>query len=113
MMSLRLSRAEPANLSAAFFGGLFAGAGLKMAHDANLRTAVDDWVMSLDEEEYTENLPLFRRVFSTLDRNERKVLLEHLLGKTTSRVVADFAPEADAIWSAQLAALTRIFEGKT
>jgi len=52
-------------------------------------------------------------VFSTLDRNERKVLLEHLLGKTTSRVVADFAPEADAIWSAQLAALTRIFEGKT
>jgi len=113
MMSLRLSRAEPANLSAAFFGGFFAGAGLKMAHDANLRTAVDDWVMSLDEEEYTENLPLFRRVFSTLDRNERKVLLEHLLGKTTSRVVADFAPEADAIWSAQLAALTRIFEGKT
>lgn len=71
MMPLRLSRAKPANQSAAFFEGFFAGAGLKMAHDANLRIAVDDWVVSLDEEEYTETLPLFRKVFSTLDRIER------------------------------------------
>ncbi|MEO1139836.1 MAG: DUF5682 family protein [Pseudomonadota bacterium] len=113
IISLRLSRANPASLSAGFFEGFFAGAGLKLVHDADLRHAVDSWFMSLDEEAFTENLPLFRRVFSTLDSNERKVLLEHLLGTATSDVTADFAPQADEIWAAQLAMLTGLFEGRS
>ncbi len=113
IMSLRLSRAKPASEAAAFFEGFFTGAGLKLVHDADLRGAVDAWVMSLDDEAFTENLPLFRRVFSTLDANERKVLLEHLLGKVSGGTSADFAPDADQIWAAQMATLTRIFGGGT
>ncbi|MBM7065985.1 DUF5682 family protein [Actibacterium sp. 188UL27-1] len=111
LMSLRLSQSRPAIEAAGFFEGFFTGAGLKLVHDTDLRVAVDGWVMSLDEEAFTENLPLFRRVFSTLDRNERKVLLEHLLGRAGGNLTATFAPEAEALWAAQQATINRLFEG--
>ncbi len=111
LMSLRLSRAKPASMSAAFFEGFFTNAGLKLVHDADLRSAVDAWVAALDEEAFDESLPLFRRVFSTLDANERCVLLEALLGKAGGGIVGSFAPNAEELWAAQLAKLTEIFEG--
>ncbi|MEO0911425.1 MAG: DUF5682 family protein, partial [Pseudomonadota bacterium] len=107
LMSLRLSAPTPE--AAGFFEGFFTNAGLKLVHDSGLRKAVDTWVMSLDEDTFTENLPLFRRVFSTLDQAERRTLLEHLLGKVATRTTGRLAPDAEALWEAQMATLTRIF----
>jgi Family of unknown function (DUF5682) len=47
-----------------------------------LRGAVDTWLMELDAEAFTGNLPLFRRVFSVLDRSERRRLMDALFGRS-------------------------------
>lgn len=112
LMSRRLSAATPTAEAAGFFEGFFTGTGMKLVHDTDLRTAVDRWLLSLDEESFTENLPLFRRVFSGLDSHERKTLLEHLLGRAQSAnrhlVLAD---NAEALWQAQRQTIEQIFAG--
>lgn len=57
------------------------GAGQRLIRDADPRRAVDDWICALDEEDYVAHLPLMRRVFSGMDRNERRALLERVLGR--------------------------------
>ncbi|MEP3276306.1 MAG: DUF5682 family protein [Stappiaceae bacterium] len=112
LMSLRLSAATPTADAAGFFEGFFSGTGMKLVHDAALRQAVDSWMLSLDEDAFTENLPLFRRVFSTLDGHERKTLLDHLLGRAQSAnrhlVLAD---RADELWRAQRQTIEQLFGG--
>ncbi len=111
LLSRRLSRACPAPDAAAFFEGFFLNAGMKLAHDPELRKAVDGWMLSLDEEDFTENLPLFRRVFSGLDANERRILLEQLLGKGGKALAGlMLAPNAEELWAEQIAVLKSIFD---
>lgn len=86
--------------AAAFFDGFFDGAGERLIHDAPLRVAVDGWLASLEEEDFVTHLPLFRRVFSVLDRTERRRLMDALFGRAKSgqagyRLISD----TDAIWS--------------
>jgi len=90
--------------AAGFFEGFFEGAGDRLIHDEALRGAVDAWLMALDEDAFTANLPLFRRVFSALDRTERRRLMDSLFGRGASgakgyRLMADAA----AIWPAHQA----------
>ena len=73
-----LSPGTPVAEAAGFFEGFFEGAGQRLIHDAALRGAVDGWLMALDEEAFTANLPLFRRVFSALDPAERRRLMDAL-----------------------------------
>jgi hypothetical protein len=73
-----LSPGTPVAEAAGFFEGFFEGAGQRLIHDAALRGAVDAWLMALDEESFTANLPLFRRVFSALDPAERRRLMDAL-----------------------------------
>ncbi len=112
LMSRRLSAAMPTADAAGFFEGFFTGTGMKLVHDTGLRRAVDGWMLSLDEETFTENLPLFRRVFSGLDSHERKTLLEHLLGRAQSAnrhlVLAE---NAEALWQAQRRTIEQLFAG--
>lgn len=57
---------------------------------------------------FTQHLPLFRRVLSSLDRSERKRLFDALFGRrasATGRVVADHAAW---LWPAQFEALTAV-----
>jgi hypothetical protein len=68
--------------AAGFFEGFFEGAGQRLIHDAALRGAVDGWLMTLDPEAFTANLPLFRRVFAALDRTERRRLMDALFGRS-------------------------------
>jgi hypothetical protein len=111
LISRRLSRACPAVDSAAFFEGFFTQAGLKLVHDAALRSAVDNWLCALDEDEFIETLPLFRRVFSTLDGNERRAMLDEVLGKGASAQGGlDLAPDTEALWAQHLATLRGIFD---
>ena len=70
--------------AAGFFDGFFDGAGERLIHDAPLREAVDGWLLSLEEEDFVTHLPLFRRVFSVLDRAERRRLMDALFGLAKS-----------------------------
>jgi hypothetical protein len=85
--------------AAAFFDGFFDGAGERLIHDSPLREAVDGWLISIEEEDFVAHLPLFRRIFSVLDRAERRRLMDALFGRTRSgqagyRLVSD----ANSVW---------------
>jgi len=67
--------------AAGFFEGFFTGTGPRLIYDTGLRNAVDGWLVSLDGTVFTENLPLFRRVFAMLDRSERRRLMDAIFGK--------------------------------
>jgi Family of unknown function (DUF5682) len=82
LLGRMLSPGIPVAEAAGFFEGFFEGAGQRLIHDAALREAVDAWLMALDEEAFINNLPLFRRVFSILDRSERRRLLDALFGES-------------------------------
>lgn len=99
LLARMLSPGTPVAEAAGFFEGFFEGAGQRLIHDAALRRAVDGWLLSLDDEAFTANLPLFRRVFSALDRNERRRLMDALFVRSTGgakgyRLIVD----ATAIW---------------
>lgn len=82
LLGRMLSPGTPVAEAAGFFEGFFEGAGQRLIHDAPLREAVDGWLMTLDEESFTANLPLFRRVFSVLDRAERRRLFDAVFGRS-------------------------------
>ncbi|MBR0780448.1 DUF5682 family protein [Bradyrhizobium iriomotense] len=83
LLTRMLSPGTPVAEAAGFFEGFFEGAGQRLIHDATLRGAVDAWLMTLDEESFTASLPLFRRVFSALDRTERRRLMDALFARST------------------------------
>ncbi len=95
--------------AAAFFEGFFDGAGQRLLYDAELRTAVDEWLCQMDEETFVEHLPLLRRVLSGLDTSERSRLLDQLLGRAeasfTSLVLSE---NASTQWPPQLEVITEI-----
>jgi hypothetical protein len=70
--------------AAGFFEGFFEGAGERLVHDGPLRAGVDAWLSGLDEDDFLANLPLFRRVFSVLDRNQRRRLMDALFNRSQS-----------------------------
>jgi hypothetical protein len=81
LLARMLSPGTPVTEAAGFFEGFFDGAGERLIHDAPLRGAVDAWLMTLEEEAFAGSLPLFRRVFSGLDRNERRHLMDALFSR--------------------------------
>ena len=83
LLTRMLSPGTPVAEAAGFFEGFFEGAGQRLIHDATLRGAVDAWLMELDEDAFTASLPLFRRVFSALDRTERRRLMDALFARST------------------------------
>jgi Family of unknown function (DUF5682) len=97
--------------AAGFFDGFFDGAGERLIHDAPLREAVDGWLVSLDEDDFITHLPLFRRVFSVLDRAERRRLMDAVFGRAKSgqagyRLVSG----ADALWAYEFERITALLE---
>jgi hypothetical protein len=81
LLARMLSPGTPVVEAAGFFEGFFDGAGQRLIHDAPLREAVDAWLTALEEEAFISNLPLFRRVFSVLDRSERRRLMDALFAR--------------------------------
>lgn len=76
-----LSPTVGASQSARFFEGFFSGATDQLLYDKPLLTTLETWLLALDETDFTEYLPLFRRVFGHLDSHERKRLLEMIFGR--------------------------------
>jgi hypothetical protein len=100
LLARMLSPGTPVAEAAGFFEGFFEGAGQRLIHDAALRGAVDSWLLTLDDDAFTASLPLFRRVFSALDRHERRRLMDALFARNTGgakgyRLIADAA----AVWA--------------
>lgn len=112
LLERRLSPGTPVADAAGFFDGFFSGAGQRLIHDEALRGAVDRWLNGLDPDIFVENLPLFRRTFSSLDRMERKRLIEAVLGRA-GRLPASLtlAPDGGAGWRRHFETLTSILTG--
>lgn len=102
LLGRMLSPGTPVADAAGFFEGFLEGAGQRLIHDAPLREAVDAWLMALDEDAFTANLPLFRRVFSILDRTERRRLIDAISGRGGAGAARGYRliEGAAAIWPA-------------
>jgi hypothetical protein len=111
LLARMLSPGTPVAEAAGFFEGFFDGAGQRLIHDAPLREAVDAWLMALEEEAFTANLPLFRRVFSALDRTERRRLMDAVSGHE-SDAAGSYAlmPGAQSLWPAHEARVLALLD---
>lgn len=80
--ALHLSRALSPSVAAADAGnwleGFIGTSGQILLHDDALRGLIDNWLLSVGEEEFTNLLPMLRRAFSTLDASERRRLLDEV-----------------------------------
>lgn len=109
LLTRMLSPGTPVAEAAGFFEGFFEGAGQRLIHDAALRGAVDAWLTTLDEEAFTASLPLFRRVFSALDRTERRRLMDALFARGTEGTKGyQLIAGAEEIWPAHRARVLEI-----
>jgi Family of unknown function (DUF5682) len=112
LLGRALSPGRDVVAAAGFFEGFFEGAGERLIHDPALRQAVDRWVQSLEDGHFTEHLPLFRRAFATLDRMQRRRLLDALFGREAAGLAGRVpVPNAEATWMAHLRRLTGILTG--
>ena len=114
LLARMLSPGTPIAEAAGFFEGFLEGAGERLIHDQPLREAVDGWLSSLDEDSFVASLPLFRRVFSALDRSERRRLMDAALGRidTGARGYVSL-PGAAALWPAHEARVLALRTGAT
>ncbi|WP_182355863.1 DUF5682 family protein [Komagataeibacter europaeus] len=111
LMARMLSPGTPVAQAAGFFEGFFDNAGQRLIHDEGLRKAVDGWLAMLDEEAFMNSLPLFRRVFSGFDRNERRHLLDTLFARHEKKG-QDFVQIAQAgrLWPAHEARVLALLD---
>ncbi|MFT9018301.1 DUF5682 family protein [Acetobacter malorum] len=111
LMARMLSPGTPIDQAAGFFEGFFDAAGQRLIHDAILREAIDTWMVTLDEEIFMNSLPLFRRVFSTFDRAERRYLLDALFTPAAKKRQGDvLIPQAATLWPAHQARVLALVE---
>ncbi len=112
LLARMLSPGIPVAEAAGFFEGFLEGAGQRLIHDAALRDAVDAWLASLEEDAFVANLPLFRRVFAALDRNERRRLMDAALGRSGDRARGyRLLPGAAGMWPAHQARVLALMTG--
>lgn len=112
LLARMLSPGTPVSEAAGYFEGFLEGAGQRLIHDAALRDAIDVWLLALEEDAFVANLPLFRRVFSALDRNERRRLMDAALGRSGNGARSyRLLPGATAIWPAHEARVIALMTG--
>ena len=80
--------------AAAWLEGFLHQSGVVLLHDDRLWQAVDAWVASLSEENFTRILPLVRRTFALFPGNERQQLGTR--AKQTSASISGVATAATA-----------------
>jgi hypothetical protein len=80
--AVRLSRAlsvgSAATAKAAWVDGFFSGGGLLLVHDRELLGLLDDWIVTLDDQEFIDVLPLLRRTFGQFAGSERRSIGERV-----------------------------------
>jgi Family of unknown function (DUF5682) len=92
-LSRALSRAVPPIEAGQWLDGFLGSAGQILVHDAALAGIIDGWLSELGEDDFMALLPMLRRAFSSIDRVERRHLLDMLRRPLTSTgVSADGEP---------------------
>jgi hypothetical protein len=77
-LSRALSRAVPPEQAGDWVDGFLDGAGGVLVHDVALLGGIDAWIAELSEADFTVLLPMLVRAFATLDRVERRHMLDGL-----------------------------------
>lgn len=85
-LSFALSTASEPVQAAAWLDGFLRGSGLLLLHDEALWQVLDEWVVSLPSETFTQLLPLVRRTFATFAAPERRQMGERVAQGTSVRV---------------------------
>ena len=74
----------PPSEAGQWLDGFLGNAGQILVHDAALAGIIDGWISALGEDDFTALLPMLRRAFSSIDRVERRRLLDMLRRPPTS-----------------------------
>lgn len=98
-MRWRLSSSQAPVEAAQWLEGFLYGSNLLLLHHAELWQILDTWIRDLQEENFTELLPLLRRTFSQFSTPERQKMLN--LAKNGSRQTT--ASQQVGEWDAQRA----------
>ena len=85
-LSFALSTASDPAQAAAWIDGFLRGSGLLLLHDEALWQVIDEWVVSLPAETFTQLLPLLRRTFATFAAPERRQMGERVAHGASVRV---------------------------
>jgi hypothetical protein len=85
-LSFALSTASDPAQAAAWIEGFLRGSGLLLLHDEALWQVIDEWVVSLPGETFTQLLPLLRRTFATFAAPERRQMGERVAQGASVRV---------------------------
>lgn len=75
-----MSAATAPAIAAAWLEGFLKGSGALLLLDNDLWSIINEWVKQLDEEVFTQVLPLLRRTFSNFSQAERRKLGEKAKG---------------------------------
>lgn len=111
LMQRLLSPALPVIRTKSFFAGFFANASAQLLHDHALRQLTNDWLMSLDEQNFIESLPIVRRVFASLDAMERRRLLDAALHGSPTEITIDVQPHLLDLLPQSLSVLSKLLQG--
>ncbi len=84
-LSRALSRAVPPSEAGEWLDGFLGATGGLLLHDVALLALIDDWLADLDEDAFMALLPMLRRAFASIDRTERRHLLDLLLRPASAR----------------------------
>ncbi|MCU0710568.1 MAG: DUF5682 family protein [Pirellula sp.] len=112
LLGRKLSPGSTMSEAAGFFEGFLEGAGVRLIHDQSLRSCINDWILEIDEESFVEALPIFRRVFSNLDKMERQRLLVAALGQETQHTRYVVTQGIDHCWSEHVQTIASILKGR-
>lgn len=98
--------------AARYFDGFFSDAVDQLLYDDILLSAIEHWLVGLDETAFVECLPLFRRIFASLDAMERKRLIDRvLLGREQVSVEFTINERALQSWPQHLAGISTLLNG--
>ena len=77
-MGLALSRGADPIQGAAWLEGFLRGSGMLLLHTEALWAILDGWICTLNEEAFTELLPILRRTFASFPAPERRMMGERV-----------------------------------
>lgn len=98
--------------AARFFDGFFSGATQQLLYDELLLDTVQSWLNALNEEDFVQYLPLFRRLFADLDSMERRRLLDTVLkGQQIQNLAYTLLEENSLQWDKHQSHLGKLLQG--
>jgi hypothetical protein len=92
----------------AFVESFLAGAAEVLIQDQVLLFLIDEWLCDLDEEAFTESLPLLRRALSGFDNAGRKRIMERIAGGRKEQTMVEIGAEDNPAFERALPLLRQI-----